>query len=158
MPSKADGSILKPLCGCCAAALIRTPGGAGPAAPDNLRIARQRRAIGAKDAGGVVDIVGKQLCVKAAEEIRRDRDDNDTLELAGGSDPASRHGKKRLVVEARLQAADVNLRAGLAQRAEIVAVRQVEAAAREVAGADQEVPRPVDRPGRLDLRDRKSVV
>ena len=106
------------------------------AAPDNLRIARQRRAIGAKDAGGVVDIVGKQLCIKAAEEIRRDGDDNDTLELAGGSDPASRHGKKRLVVEARLQAADVNLRAGLAQRAEIVAVRQVEAAAREVAGAD----------------------
>src|SRR6202011_2784038 len=62
------------------------------------------------------------------------------------------HREKRPAVEARLEAADVEFGAGIAQCLEVVAIRQIEAAGREIACADQQMAGAVDAPGGLDRR------
>src|SRR5207237_7545717 len=107
--------------------------------PNDLRIAGEGGAIGAKQAGCVVLRVRQQLGVKGAEKIGRHGDDGNPRKLARGANPAAGHGEERLVVEERLKAADINIGAGLAQRLEVVATGYVQKAGGIVAGADQQM-------------------
>src|SRR5204862_3423605 len=105
----------------------------------------------AKETRRIILHVGQQLGVESAKEVGRHRDDGNPRELAGGTEPAVCHDKEWFVVEARLEAADIDIGSGIAQRLEVVAIGHVQIAGREVARADQQVAAVVCRPGGLDL-------